>query len=131
MSKRSLILVNAVLWAFAAYKILGKGLPALYANHGIIVILPCLVIAAGFVMMFNKVSAKYVKRILQLEGERFPIWQFMSPKGYILITFMMTLGITLGRIPAIPEAFFAAFYPGLGSGLAFGAVKYIMAAIRS
>lgn len=130
MTKRHLILMNALLWSFAAYKILGKGLPCLWEDGRWWIILICLVIAAGFIMMFNRVSDKYIRRIHELEGERFPLYMFMSPKGYVLIAFMMTLGISLGHIPGIPPAFFAAFYPALGSGLAFGAVKYLYQTIR-
>lgn len=122
--------MNALLWAFAAYKILGKGLPALYACHGWMVILPALVIAVGFIFMFHRVSGKYTMRILGMEGDRFPPYKFMSAKGYILIAVMMSMGIALGKIPAVPEEFFASFYPGLGSGLAYGALRYIVAAIR-
>ena len=30
-------------------------------------------------------SGRYIRRILDMEGERFPIYKFMSPKGYIVI----------------------------------------------
>lgn len=131
MTKRSLILFNALLWAFAAYKILGKGLPALWDKHSTWIIVLCVIIAAGFLTMFARVSAKYTRRILDMEGERFPIYKFMSPKAYLVIGIMMTMGIVLGRIPAIPQEFFAFFYPGLGSGLAFGSVRYLIAALRA
>lgn len=126
MTKRHLILMNALLWSFAAYKILGKGLPCLWEDRRWWIILICLVIAAGFIMMFNRVSGKYTRRIHELEGERFPFYMFMSPKGYVLIAFMMTLGISMSHIPGMPDAFFAAFYPALGSGLVFGAIKYLI-----
>lgn len=129
MTKRHLLLLSALLWSFAAYKILSKGLPCLLEDHRWWIILICLVLAAGFILMFNRVSNKYSLRIHNLEGERFPFYKFMSPKGYVLIAFMMTLGISLGHIPGMPKAFFAAFYPALGSGLTFGAIKYLYKAI--
>lgn len=131
MNKRSLILVNALLWAFAAYKILGKGLPALRNDLSAWIIVLCVLIAAGFLAMFARVSGRYTQRILDMEGERFPIWKFMSPKGYLVIGIMMTMGIVLGLIPSIPQEFFAFFYPGLGSGLAFGAARYLVAAMKA
>lgn len=128
MTKRGLILLNAALWGFAGYKILSKGLPALYTNHNARVVILCIVIAAGFLAMFKKVSGKYISRIQNLEGTHFPFYKFMSVKGYILIAFMMSLGIIASRIPGMPEAFFAAFYPGLGSGLLYGSIRYLIAA---
>lgn len=130
MTKRGLILLNAALWGFAGYKILSKGLPALFANHNLWVVVLCLLIAAGFLAMFRKVSGKYVTRIQNLEGTHFPFYKFMSVKGYILIAFMMSLGIIASRIPGMPEAFFAAFYPGLGSGLLLGSIRYLIAAAK-
>lgn len=116
-----------MLWSFASYKILGRGLPALVNDHRLWVVALCVVVAAGFLAMFNKVSGKYIGRIRALEGEKFHLYQFMSAKGYCVIAFMMTLGIVLGRIPGAPDALFATLYPGLGSGLALGALKFLYA----
>ena len=127
MKRRYLYLASALLWSFASYKILGKGLPALVADHRIWIIAACLLVAAGFLTMFYKVSGSYIRRIRNLEGERFHIYQFMSVKGYCVIGFMMTAGILLGRIPGAPDALFAILYPGLGSGLAFGALRFLHA----
>lgn len=128
MNKRGLIITNALLWTFASYKILGKAVPAIIADHRWWVVAIGLVVLTGFTIMFHKVSSKYTRRILSLEGERFPIWKFMSAKGYILIGFMMSMGIGLGHIPGMPQAFFASFYTGLGTGLGYGAVKYLVKA---
>ena len=124
MGKRGLYLLSALLWSFASYKILGKGLPALMSCHRWWVIILCILICTGFIMMFHKVSGNYINRIKDLEGERFAPWRFMSLKGYLVIGFMMTLGIVCGRIPGMPVEFFAALYPGLGSGLLYGALKF-------
>lgn len=50
MTKRHLILMNALLWSFAAYKILSKGLPCLWEDRRWWIILICLVIAAGCIL---------------------------------------------------------------------------------
>ena len=127
MKRRYLYLASALLWTFASYKILGRGLPSLAIDHRAWVIAVSLLVAAGFLTMFCKVSGSYIRRIRNLEGDRFHIYQFMSVKGYLVIGFMMTLGILLGRIPGAPDALFAIIYPGLGSGLAFGALRFLYA----
>lgn len=71
----------------------------------------------AFGAMFTRVIGKNVKRIQNMEGERQPLYRFMALKGYLIIAFMMTLGITLRHIGSIPESFFAFFYTGLGSAL--------------
>lgn len=131
MKRRYLYLASALLWSFASYKIRGKGLPALAVDHRLWVVAVCLAVAAGFLAMFYKVSGSYILRIRNLEGEKFHLYQFMSLKGYCVIGFMMTLGILLGRIPGAPDALFATLYPGLGSGLAFGALRFLISGLKS
>lgn len=129
MTKRGLIITNGLLWAVAAFNILKKGLPALWQDHRWWVVAIALVIAAGFWIMFRRVSTKYADRVMALEGERFPIYKFMSPKGYLVIGLMMSMGIGFSLIPGVPLAFFASFYPGLGLGLLSGAVRFFVRAM--
>lgn len=131
MGKRWLYFLSGLLWSFASYKILGKGLPALMSCHSWWVIILCILICAGFGRMFRMVSTKYIKRIMDLPGEKFAPWQFMSIKGYLIIGFMMTTGIVCGRIPGMPDEFFASLYPGLGSGLLYGALRFYVAMFKS
>jgi hypothetical protein len=56
------------------------------------------------------------------------IWQIFPPKGWILLLFMMGLGIALKYIPGIPMAFTASFYSGLGPMLVVAAVRFMAAA---
>jgi len=50
---------------------------------------------------------------------------FLSTKGYILIIFMMCLGISLKFIPGVPTEFFASFYCGLGPALIIAAAQFL------
>lgn len=128
MTKRGLIITNGLLWAVAAFNILKKGLPALGQDHRWWILAIAVVTAVGFWMMFRRVSTKYADRVVALEGERFPIYKFMSPKGYLVIGLMMSMGIGFSLIPGVPLAFFASFYPGLGLGLLSGAVRFFLRA---
>lgn len=130
MNKRGLLIINALLWAIASSKILQRGIPALIVTHPVWVLILAALILVGFLIMFAKVSTKYTLRIKNLEGDKFPFYRFMSLKGYLLIGFMMSLGIAAGMIPGMPIEFFACFYPGLGSGLAFGAICFAIASSR-
>lgn len=121
--------MSGALWAIAAFNILKKGIPALVGTHGPVVVVAALIVAVGFFMMFRKVSRKYTDRIWDLEGERFPFYRFMSLKGYLLIGFMMSMGIGLGHIPGMPEHFFAGLYPGLGFGLLSGSLRFFYSSL--
>jgi len=78
-----------------------------------------------FSFMFNRIVKKYCDRIAALEGDIRSLFDGLSLKGYILIGFMIGLGITLKLIPGIPAEFFATFYCGLGPALIMAAVKFM------
>lgn len=130
LGKRGLLLLSGLLWSIAGFNVLRKGLAALAEDHRWWIVLLALLIGSGFVLMFTGVVRRYTLRIRTLEGERFPFYRFMSLRGYLLIAFMMTLGISLGLLPGMPTAFFASFYTGLGTALSYGAIRFILSAFR-
>lgn len=81
-------------------------------------------VLSGFFMMFRKIVNRYCGRISSLP-DKVKIWQTFPIRGWILIVFMMGLGITLKYIPGIPSAFTASFYSGLGPMLLISAFRFI------
>lgn len=124
LGRRGLLVLSGLLWSVAGFNVLRKGFAALVEDHRWWIVLLAIAIGSGFLMMFRGVVRKYSKRIETLQGDRWPFWRFMSLKGYLLIGLMMTLGITAGLIPGMPQAFFGSFYVGLGTGLSYGALRF-------
>ena len=89
-----------------------------------------LIVAAFFFIIFRHVTRRYSERIASLP-DTVMIWQIFPPKGWILLVFMMGLGITLKYIPAIPMSFTASFYSGLGPMLILAALRFVAAMIRN
>ena len=85
-----------------------------------------LLVFAGFYIMFTGIVQKYSARIQSLPGPKEPIYKTFSLKGYLIIAFMISLGITLKYIPGIPDSFFAWFYLGLGPGLLSAGVRFLI-----
>ena len=81
---------------------------------------------AGFYFMFSGVVRKYAERVHALPGPMEPVWKTFGLKGYLIIAFMISLGISLKHIPGIPEPFFAWFYLGLGLGLISAGVRFLI-----
>ncbi len=50
---------------------------------------------------------------------------FLPVKGWILVIFMICLGISLKHIPGVPTEFFASFYCGLGPALVSTAYLFL------
>ena len=125
---RHLILVNGILWSAIGTKIALTGIGA-YRNLPVIpwwYYLLSVLVFAGFYMMFTGIVRKYARRIEDLPEPETSIFKTFSVKGYIIIAFMITLGITLRRIPKVPESFVAWFYCGLGPGLLSAGIRFII-----
>ena len=86
-------------------------------------------VSVFFFIIFRRVVRKYSERIASLP-DRVMIWQIFPPQGWILLLFMMGLGITLKYIPGIPMSFTASFYSGLGPMLVVAALRFVVSMVR-
>jgi hypothetical protein len=71
---------------------------------------------------FLKVADKNLRRLLPLSQKRC-VFSFMTWKSYILVAFMMTLGITL-RHSSIPKPYLSVLYNGIGLALFLSGIRY-------
>lgn len=120
LQKKWLIVENALLWMAAGFNILRIGVGAAVSDTSATafhVVLRAFPVFAAFAAMFARVIKKNSRRILAMPQPRAPFYRFLDLKGYIVIAFMMTLGVALRHIGPIPDAFFAFFYTGLGAAL--------------
>ena len=83
-------------------------------------------VAVTFSLMFNNFIKRYTARILNFPERKKSLFAFLDLHGYILIIFMMCLGIGLKYIPCMPTEFFAGFYPGLGTALSIAGIRYLV-----
>ena len=111
-----LIFANALLWMLAGANIARIGINSAFAVGGLTWLWSVPVFAAFFTM-FSRTIAKNSRRIKAMDCDMAPLYRFMTLKGYLIIAFMMSLGIVLRKVGSIPEAFFSFFYTGLGSAL--------------
>ncbi|MBQ8069786.1 MAG: hypothetical protein IJ202_02925 [Bacteroidales bacterium] len=134
VKKRHLLLANAIIWGAPGIKILITGVQAylsLWPSKKIIFLaIGTVLVLAGFTAMFSRIVKKYSDRITGFPEEKKSVFAFLSTKGYILIIFMMCLGISLKFIPGVPTEFFASFYCGLGPALIVAAAKFFSAWIE-
>lgn len=128
-----LIILGASIWSFAAYRILRLGINMIehHALHhwnnyliGLIGFFPF------FLLVFRKVSKRYVTRIIQNKYERPCIFGFFDVRGYILMSFMITMGILVSRWSVIPELYKGTFFISLGLSLLASAIFYIVEGVK-
>ena len=136
VKKRTLLLIACLVWSAAGANILRIGiisyLPFVSLFH-------LLLSAAVFLlfdrMIFRRLVEKHTLRILSYPEERQMFLRFFDRKSFAIMAGMMSGGILLRHIPAVPTQFIAVFYSGLGAalllaGVLFG-VKFFTSPARS
>lgn len=132
VNKEHLLLMQVLCWFAPGIVITKKGIQALIEVNAIHsdrvwwLILIAVGVLIAFLLMFHRFVNKYTERILNFPTRKKSLFAFFDLHGYILIIFMMCLGISLKYIPFIPTEFFAAFYPGLGVALAVSGVRFFL-----
>lgn len=124
--KTYLYLTAALIWGIPGVIITIKGVKA-YAKLTSIDWWMCtitLAVLAAFYLIFRRVVARYSAHIENLVSPC-PIWNTFPLRGWVLIFFMMGLGIFLRHIPSIPAEFYATFYSGLGPMLLFSSFRFL------
>lgn len=121
VAKRHLLFVNAIVWGAPGVKVLVTGVQsylAIWPSRIIVwLALGTVAVLAGFLWMFSRIVSRYSDRIMAFPEKKKSILAFLPVRGWVLVIFMMCLGISLKFIPGIPTEFFASFYPGLGTAL--------------
>lgn len=132
INKEHLLLMQVLCWLAPGVKILITGVQSVQkvqAVHPERVWWLCLIavaVAVCFSLMFDSFSRRYTARILNFPERKKSLFAFFDLRGYVLIIFMMGLGISLKHIPCMPVEFFASFYPGLGTALSIAGVRYLV-----
>ena len=129
--KNTLILIAGIVWAIAGFNIVRIGLVAYQGNFTWWRVLLSVAVYAVFqIFIFGKMVGKHTNRILQYEEERQNFFRFFDTKSYLIMVFMMTLGIGLRVSGVVPNGFIAYFYTGLGASLLTAGVLFIVRYVR-
>jgi len=110
--------VGILLWSWAFYWLSMFSTTVLITYGATGIILGLIVYKLGFF----KVAFKNIKRICEMK-ERNCIFAFQKWKSYILVVFMIALGITL-RHSSIPKNYLAIVYLTMGGALLFSSFHF-------
>ena len=110
VKKRTLLLIAGIVWFIAGFNIVRLGLLSyfLIQSHWYTYV-SSVIIFLLFGMMFLKMSTKHTKRIVSYEDYR-PFWHFFDLKAYIIMAFMMSMGIGFRMLGIFSNIFVAYFY---------------------
>ena len=127
MNKKNLYCIAALIWGIPGIIITVKGIRAYLSmapQNLWWLLLITAAILASFYMMFSRIVDRYSARIAA-QPQKTTVWQTFPLRGWILIVCMSCLGIVMKHIPAVPAAFTASFYSGLGPMLLFAALRFL------
>lgn len=127
MRKGYLYIVAAAIWGIPGILISIKGVSAylLQSRENLLwLLLVTIFVVISFLFIFRRIVDRYCARIASLNG-KVAIWDTFPVRGWLLLFFMMGLGIAFKYIPEIPLAFTASFYSGLGPALLLSSFRYI------
>lgn len=128
-----LIILGASLWGFASFRILGLGIGMIEhhaLHHWVNYFIGLVGFFPFFMLVFLKVSKRYVNRIIHHKYERPCVFGFFDLRGYILMSLMIALGIFVSRLNVIPELYKGTFFISLGLSLLASALFYISEGIK-
>lgn len=121
----NLLLIAAIVWAVAGINILIIGLRE-YAPYWswVNVLLSIAIFAVFQTFIFGRLVKKHTLRITGYTEETEYFWKFFDLKSFIIMAFMITLGVILRNTPAVPRVFIAVFYTGIGSSLLLAGILF-------
>ena len=135
VGNRTLLGIAGFVWLAAGVNILRIGVKAVFSviggSFGRTALMAALAAAIfyAFHRMFSRIVVKHTARIRGYETKQ-PFWRFFDGKSWLLMAFMMTLGITLRRFGGLPEFFFAFFYTGLGTALSVAGIRFLIRCVK-
>ena len=78
-----------------------------------------------FVLIFKRLYYKHTRRIEQKKETRNCPFSFFDVKSWIIMIFMISLGITIRSFHLLPESFISVFYTGLSIALILTGILFI------
>lgn len=118
----------AAIWMFASLRIFMTAWAGIQSTHTP-VLLFILVSGLGSLiftrLVFNKVTVRYILRIRKIESTRTSIFNMMSVKSYLLLMFMIAMGITFSKLHILPVNIFSMFLGALGLSLFTSAIQFL------
>lgn len=125
VKKETLFLIAAIVWSFAGINILKIGILAYRDNLKIFnFILSFLTFFIFSNFIFSKLVKKHEIRINNYKMDKQLFIKFFDLKSFIIMAFMMGLGIFIRKTNIFSEQFIAFFYTGLGTSLFLAGIMF-------
>jgi len=125
--KRLLLFIAAALWTFAGSMLMFKGYKMLDTTTRLLGLKLVVALAGGilfYLRLFSKLSLKHTLRILKMK-EAYPCaFSFFNFRSYLVMAFMISMGITLRTTGWIPLPYLAYLYLMMSVPLLLSSLRF-------
>lgn len=128
VSRRTLLFTAGSVWIFAGVNVLCVGLNAwdeVNQSFTIKLLLSFLVLIVFYFGVFRKLYFKHTKRISKKGDENCP-FSFFDRRGWIIMAFMISFGITARAYHFLPSEFISVFYCGLSLAMLITGGQFVV-----
>ena len=126
--RRTLIITAGLVWIIAGINVLKIGIltglkdPTCWTQEAIGAVI---IFCVFFFLIFRKMFVKHAVRITLKDDDNHPL-AFFDAKGWIIMVFMIAMGITIRTFHLLPDWFIAFFYTGLSVALVATGVLFLL-----
>ena len=133
MPKNVVLLIAALVWGFAAFKLLTIGVGEILSNQGFRWLYLAGSAVVGyffFTKIIFKVYQKHTRRIIAYQSGRLCVFAFFDTRSYLIMAFMMAMGISLRRFGLMPPLYIGLTYLAIGVPLFLAALLFVNAGLN-
>lgn len=127
VKRKTLLFLAGLVWSIAGFNILKIGITT-YSKYLQIqnFFLSSMIFLIFWFFIFNKLVIKHTNRIHEYQEEKKYFWNFFDVSSFMIMIFMMTMGISIRSFHLLPDIFIAVFYSGLGFALFMSGIKFFI-----
>lgn len=128
VNKKVLLVTAGIVWIVAGANILRIGLISGFdfsEDWMFKVGEATIVFLLFFVLVFKKLYYKHTRRIELKKKEKHCPFAFFDAKGWLVMCFMISLGIVTRKFHLLPDRFISVFYTGLSVALILTGLLFI------
>lgn len=129
VNRQVLLITAGIVWIIAGANILRIGITTWFNNTQGWLFKSCeatVVFLLFFILVFRGLYYKHTRRIEQKKNEKNCPFAFFDAKGWIIMTFMISVGITVRTFHLLPDSFISVFYTGLALALIVTGVLFLV-----
>ena len=132
VNNKQLLLLAGIVWIVAGANILRIGVLTWLADSQYWLFKAgeaTIVFLIFFNLIFRRLYIKHTDRICKKANNNH-LLSFFDLKGWIIMIFMITLGVTVRKFQLLPNSFISVFYTGLSTALIITGILFFRKGIR-